>query len=350
MKTRDKKITIYDIAKEVGVSASLVSRVLTGKGSVSEKNRIRIQEVIDKYQFRPNALARSLLKKRTKMVGFVLPHIGNEYFSSVYYEFEKRATENGYVTILFNGKSDPVVERKILKTLEETRVESIIFMGGRADLVGLEDYYVEELRNLNKKIPCIICSSRADVFGCIGIHTNDIIGVNKLIAHIAEQGYKSIGILGGTDQSYPSLNKRRYFVETAKMYGIEVRKEWIIGNSFNATDGYESMKKLLLLDNLPEVACCINDHVAAGVISAAYDAGLHIPQDIAVTGYDGVEASRLSRPPVTTVYLNYSLYGQIIFEAMQKLLEGGAYRQLSLIEPELIVRQSSIKPNVSKLY
>ena len=102
----EKRITIYDIAAEVGVSASLVSRVVSGKGSVSDKTRKKIQDVIDKYDFRPNAMARGLQKSRTRMIGFMIPHIGNEYFSNVYYEFEKHASENGFMTILYKGKND----------------------------------------------------------------------------------------------------------------------------------------------------------------------------------------------------------------------------------------------------
>lgn len=341
---RDKKnITIYDIAKEAGVSASLVSRVVSGNGSVSEKNRLKIKELIKKYNFRPNALARSLQKSRTKMIGFILPHIGNEYFSSVYYEFEKKASANGYMTILCNGKSRPNVEQQILRTLEETRVEAVVFMGGRADLVGIEDIYVNELKTLNNTIPCVICSPRAEIFGCIGVHANDITGVNKIMSHLAEQGYKTVGILGGTDESYPSLDRKQFFKDSAKKYGMEIRQEWVIGNSFDAVDGAESMCKLLTLDKLPEVVCCINDHVAVGAINAAVNAGLRVPEDIAVTGYDGVEASILSRPQVTTVSPNYSLYGGTIFDAIHALLEGKEFKHINLIEPEIIIRESSIR-------
>ncbi|NLK75092.1 MAG: LacI family transcriptional regulator [Clostridiales bacterium] len=341
---KDKKnITIYDIAREAGVSASLVSRVISGNGSVSEKNRMKIQKLIDKYNFRPNAIARGLQKSRSRMIGFVLPHISTEYFSSTYYEFEKRASKAGYMTILCNGKSDPEVESKILRTLEETRVEAIIFMGGRADLIGVEDEYIDELRKVNKSIPCIVCSSRAEMFDCIGIHGDDYIGVNKLMAHLAQQGYKSLAILGGTDQSHPSKVKKQYFKEAAIRYGMEIRNEWIIGNSFNPEDGAEAMKQLLKQSHIPEVACCINDHVAVGAINVALDAGLVIPDDIAITGYDGVEASILSRPHITTVCPNYSEYGETIFQAMTALMEGREFEKLTLIEPEIIIRSSSLR-------
>lgn len=341
---RDKKnLTIYDIAKEAGVSASLVSRVISGNGSVSEKNRVKIQKLIQEKNFRPNALARGLQKSRTKMIGFVVPHIGNEYFSSVYYQFEKRASQNGYITILCNGKSDREVEHQILKTLEETRVEAVVFMGGRTDLIEIEDKYVDEINILNQTIPCVICSEKAERYGCIGVHINDLTGINQLVAHLAEQGYKSLGILGGNDSTYPSYNKKKHFREVARKYSMELREEWIIGKSFDPHDGAESMRQLLKLKNIPEVVCCINDHVAVGAMNAAIDAGLSIPEDIAITGYDGVEASILSRPSITTISPNYSLYGQTLFDAVTALLEGNGFNLINSIEPEIIVRESSVK-------
>lgn len=321
----------------------MVSRVVSGNGAVSEKNRVMIQELIDKYAYKPNGMARSLQKSRTGLLGFVMPHIGNEYFSSVYYEFEKLASENGYMTILFNGKSDPYTERRIIKSLEVARVEAIVIMGGRADLVGLENVFVDEIRNLNKSIPCIMCTERAFDFGCVGVHGNDRKSCAIAVEHLKSQGYKTLGILGGTEGSYPSVFRRRNILESAARYDITVQPEWIIGNSFDERDGKESMEKLLMLDKLPEAVCCINDHVAFGAVNAALDAGLKIPDDLAVVGFDGVSCSQMARPPITTVANDYEAYGRTIFEAVTAALEHRDFPALSLIEPRLIVRESSIK-------
>lgn len=337
-----RNITIYDIAREAGVSASLVSRVISGNGSVSDKNRRIIKELIEKYNFTPNALARGLQKSKNKTIGFLLPHVGNEYFSSVYYEFEKRAGADGYMTVLCNGKSSPEVESQILKTLEAARVEAIVIMGGRADLMELDEVYIEEIKTLNKSIPCVICSTRAfEKFGCIGIHADDKVGIDKLVQHIKEEGHQSFGVLGGTDASWPSYRKKQYFREAAADYGLEIREEWLIGNSFSVLDGAQSMEELLKCSELPDVICCMNDHVAVGAINAILDAGLHVPDDIAVTGYDGVEASLISRPKVTTICPNYSFFGETVYEAVKALLNGKEFSELTLIEPEIVIRESS---------
>lgn len=343
MRKDKKNITIYDIAKEAGVSASLVSRVVSGNGSVSEENRKKIKELIKKYNFKPNGLARSLQKSQTKMIGFVLPHVGNEYFSSVYYQFEKKASEKGYITILCNGKNDEGTESRLLSMLEESRVEAIVFMGGRADVVDIPEKYIEEFKKLQETIPCVLCTSNAQAFGCVGVHGDDEAGVDMLVAHLAEEGYQSFGILGGAYSRWPVYHKKNCFREAARKYNLELREEWIIGNSFDVWDGSQAMGQLLLQKELPEVVCCINDQVAVGAMNRAKDAGLRIPEDIAITGYDGVEASLLARPSITTISHNYREYGETIFEAITTLLEGKEYNTLTLIEPQIIVRESSKK-------
>lgn len=335
-----KNITIYDIAKEVGVSPSMVSRVLSGKGSVGEKTRERIQAVIDKYDFRPNAMARSLQKNRTKMIGFMIPHIGNEYFSNVYYEFEKHASENGYMTIVYNGKSDLGTELRILDVFLEARVEGVVIMGGGADANELDPAYREAVRKLNDRIPCIICNDQAHKLGCVGTHMNTVKATELLAAHLRERGYDSLGILGGSPTTFQSLVFKQHLREYAEAAGIETRNEWMHGISYNYEDGEEAMRELLRENRLPRAVCCINDYVAAGAMSVALEAGLRIPEDIAFTGRDNVTISRIVKPKLTTVSNNYQMLGNTLFQMIMLRLNGGKPAS-TLIEPELIVRESS---------
>lgn len=338
-----RNITIYDIAREAGVSTSMVSRVISGNGVVSEKNRIMVQEIVDKYKFKPNAIARGLQKSQTGLIGFVIPFIGNEYFSTVYYEFEKLASEKGYMIILNNGKNDHRLEGRILRVLEEARVEAIIIMGGRIDWVNIPEELRDEIRALNEIIPCILCSEQADEFGCIGVHSDDRLGCEMAVRYIAENGYKTMGILGGAGSSYPSYNKKKYLMEEADKYNIQIRKEWILGNSFNEIDGAESMRKLLQVGELPEIVFCINDHVAFGAQCEAQDAGLKVPQDIKFIGADGVRTSTMARPPITTVAIDFKQYAQTLFDAMMAAMEGRDFPTISRIPPTLIERKSTKK-------
>ena len=335
-----KNITIYDIAKEVGVSPSMVSRVLSGKGSVGAQTREKIQSVIDKYDFRPNAMARGLQQSRTKMIGFMIPHIGNEYFSNVYYEFEKHASESGYMTIVYNGKSDLGTELKILDAFIEARVEAVVIMGGGADATELNAEYVSAVKRVNDRIPCIICSDQANRLGCVGTHMNIARATELLIEHLREKNYTSLGILGGAPETYPSVMFKKHLRDCAAANGIEIRDEWIHGISYNPEDGEKAMKKLLEQKTLPRVVCCINDYVACGAMSVALDAGLRVPDDIAFTGRDNVEISQIIKPKLTTVANNYEMLGSTLFQMISIRLDGGSASS-TLIEPELIVRDST---------
>ena len=338
---RKRKVTIRDIAEEAGVSNSMVSRVVSGNGVVSEANRIRINELLEKYKYKPNAMARGLQKSKTGLIGFVIPHIGNEYFSSVYYEFEKHASEAGYMTTLYNGKSDPVVESRILSALEEARVEATVIMGGRLDLMQLENHYTDELRDFAADIPSVLCTIRADEFGCMGVHSDDAMACSILVRYLKDRKYRTVGILGGTEMSFPSAYKRKCILEELAKAGLETRPEWIIGDSFNEIDGAQSMRALLKCEEVPEVVFCMNDHVAFGALIEARDSGLRIPQDISIIGADGVEISTMSRPAISTVKIDFKTYGTKLFEAMKAAIAGEEYPQLTLIKPELIIRGSS---------
>lgn len=338
--TLRKSVTIYDIAKEVNISPSMVSRVLSGKGSVSDKTRKKIQDVIDKYEYRPNAMARGLQKNRTQMIGFMIPHIGNEYFSKTYYEFEKYASANGYMIMLANGKNDIGAESRILGVFEEARVEGIIIMGGRIDTIDLEERHIEEIRKLNERVPCILCSEMADRFGCVGTHMDSTSVARKLVDYLHSKGYKSLGILGGANSRYPSVAMKDGIKKEAFEKGILVKEEWIHGVSYDEYDGAEAMRELLKQKELPRAVCCINDTVAFGAMDVAMDAGLRIPEDIAFTGNDGLHISEMCRPRLTTIAADFEKMGKTLYEMMQARMEEREVENY-LIQPKLIIRQST---------
>lgn len=340
----EKRITIYDIASEVGVSPSLVSRVVSGNGSVSDKTRKKIQDVIDKYNFRPNEMARGLQKSRTRLIGFMIPHIGNEYFSNVYYEFEKHASENGYMTILYNGKNDPGTEKKILRVFDEVRVEAAVIMGGNVDAVALDEDYVHAINTLNRRVPCVLCSEQAEKFGCVGVHMDTRKKAEMIAEHLYKKGYRTAGILGGAASGkysrYPTTKMYEEFLHYTKEYGIKVLPEWIHGVSYDERDGEAAMKELLTNKELPRAVCCINDHVAYGAMLAAQDAGLKIPGDIAVVGSDNVHIARMARPSLTTVAVDFEQMGRIIFEKIIERPRAGQPVSY-MIDPVLIERDST---------
>lgn len=339
--TTKKITTIYDIAKEAGVSPSTVSRVISGRGAVSPQKREIIQQIIEACEYKPNAFARGLQKSKSGIIGYVVPNIGSEYFALTYMEFEKHASADGYMVAVYNGKSIRSAESQIFKRLEEARVEAVVIMGGRIDDATLAQDGIDEVRQLNQKIPCVLCSARADDFGCTGIHTDDRAGAELAMRHLRDRGYHSVGFLGGYPGSIPRINKARFMKEYAEKYGLLFRPEWEIGNSFDEEDGARSMEMLLKQKELPEALYCVNDNVAIGAMGIAQDAGLRIPEDISLIGNDGIRLTEQIRPQVTTVAVDFPVYGKAIYEAVQAKLSGDESSGKILIPPHLIVRSTT---------
>lgn len=339
----NKKVTIYDIAKEAGISASQVSRAISGNGYVSDENRNKIMDLVEKYSYRPNVVARNLKKGRSNSVGFLLPHVYQEYFPYLYQRFEEEMTDNGYVTIVCNGRSWIENEIRNLQMLEEMQVDAVVMIGGTLDQVNWEEYpdFIQAVRKISEKIPCVLCSDRAAELGCSGVYVDAEKCVSELMAHLAEQGYRKMGILGGVASVYPSEQLKGYLREAAAKYGLEFRSLWQVNSSYNSMDGAEAMKKMLQREELPEVICCINDEIAVGAMGAALDAGLRIPQDIAFTGYDGVWLGREFRPRLTTIQFDFDTMGHKLVEMILGILDGNREPEVVPVAPWLEIREST---------
>ncbi len=340
-----KRVTIYDIAREAGVSASQVSRAISGNGYVSEENKAKIQTLVDRYDYKPSAMARNLQKGTSNMIGFLIPHISDEYFSYVYYRFEEEMKKKGYITVVFNGKSTPWEEIPILHLLEEIRVDALVIIGGSLDGIdwSRRREYVEIIQSLSQKIPCILGNERAGQLNCAGVCANIDGGAEALVAHLAEQGFRTMGILGGLESVQPSVRLQEALKEQAEKRGIEFRPQWRVHSSYNARDGAEAMRTLLQQKELPEVVCCINDEIAIGAMGVALDAGLKIPRDIAFTGYDGVYLSQEFRPQLTTIQMDFAAMGHALAQAVEEGLSGKGSSTVTSVDPWLEVRQSTLR-------
>lgn len=340
---QSKKITIYDIAEEAGISASQVSRALSGKGYVSAENRTKICALVEKYNYRPNAVARNLKRGRSNYIAFLIPHIYQEYFPYVYDSFEKEMGDKGYLTIVFNGRSTYEREVKEIRLLEDSQVDAAVIIGGTLDQVDWDRYpdFVQAVKNLNGKIPCILGSDRAESLGCCGVYVDSEACVEEMVAYLAGQGHRSMGILGGVGSVYPAILLRERLAKYAVKYHMELRPEWQIYSSFNSTDGAAAMRTLLQQDALPSVVCCINDEIAVGAMGVAMDAGLRVPQDMAFTGYDGVWLGKEFRPQLTTIQMDFDTMGRKLAESVIKRLEGNQEISTVPVKPWLELREST---------
>lgn len=308
-----KSVTIYDIASEAGVSPATVSRVINSSAGVSPEKEVRIKEVIDKYQFRPNAIATGLKTKSSKTIGFIVPDIKNTYFAQIFYELQVRAKQKDYMVFLCNTENDREVESKILHALLDKQVETVVMMGGRIDDFPINSLRLRELTKINKKVPLVL-TSRTSEIDCMQLINDDKGCMRQVVEHLVSKGHKDVALVGGNDTIKPSYYRRRYFLEIMEEYRMNIKDEWLIDSELTMAGGIEALEKLWACEQKPTAICGINDMVAMGVVNACHKKKIQVPEQVAIIGCDGVPQTEFSIPALTTVATDYAFFGQSILD------------------------------------
>lgn len=342
---QEKSITIYDIAKEAEVSPATVSRVLTGNARVSSIKKERIMSLIEKYNFQPNALARSLINKESKSIGFILPDITNPFFSAVFLEAEKHALSLGYTIILCNSMNDNMmnqtnVESLYLRMLCEKQVDGIIFMGGRTNERNATLEQAQELIDINNKIPIVIINGKIKGLESHNIITDEKEGIYNLVKYLDSLGHKKLGFIGGRKGITSTDVKLNAFNKAIEHFNLYTQKDWVVPSSFSIEDGYESMQKLLDSSEIPTAVLAVNDFTAIGAIQAAEDRGLKVPEDISITGFDGIYLTDIFKPKITTVSQNYTQLGQLAIDTVISLANKGKVKKETIVNTQLMIKDS----------
>lgn len=341
-KSKDfKKITIYDIAEEAGVSISTVSRVLTGSSGVRASNREKVQKVIDKYNFHPSAVARSLTETKRKVIGFIMPDVRNPYYADLYMACDKIANQNGYSLFLSNTLSDLESELGQIDLMEEHRVDAIILIGGNVDELYSNTKYVEKVNQICTTTPILVIG-KLDGTSCPQIRIDAIKSMDIIMDHLLSLGHEDIAIIGGYDGVASSFEKRQRFKQLLRMNQIAVREEFCSNNGgYDFITGYQNMNRLFDDNQIPTAVIAINDSTATGIIQSIQEHGKKIPEDISLISYDNTFICDMVNPKLTSIDYNYDEFAATVIETTIALCKHEDAPLLQLIEPTLVIRKSS---------
>lgn len=336
----NESITVYDIAKEAGVSPATVSRVLTNSAKVSDEKKTRILEIIKKYDFEPNGFARSLSKQESKTIGMIVPDIRNPFYATLFVNCEVEASRYGYNMILCNTMNDLSNESVHLRSLLEKRVDAIIQLGGSVDEVNPSIPYIELINKIAKKIPIIIGGELegADVYRIIPEQTH---GMKTLLAYLNGLGHKEIALVGGCDSIIPTLQKRLHYKSYLEEHNMLFRKELVIDSNYSLDGGYEAAQQLIVLGKLPSAIIAVNEAIAMGVMKAMGEKGLRIPDDLSVIGYDDTFYAEMTVPQLTCISYNLNQYAEKIMETVIHVISKNENEKYKYIPTNLVVRGSS---------
>ncbi|MEX3021679.1 LacI family DNA-binding transcriptional regulator [Kluyvera sp. STS39-E] len=305
-------MSIQKIARLAGVSVATVSRVLNNSDSVKDKNREKVLEAIRQSNYQPNLLARQLRTSRSSMILVLVSDISNPFCADVVKGIEEQAEKNGYRILLCNSGSSIERSRSSLQLLAGKMVDGIITMDAFSKL--------PELTQLIGETPWVQCAEYADAgeVSCVGIDDAD--ASQAVVRYLSGKGRQRIALINhDLSYKYAQLRQKGYIrqLETSKQawQAITYASEL----SFSA--GKLAMEELLAAEERPDAVFAVSDTLAAGAMSAIQQAGLRVPEDIAVAGFDGTELAEMVSPPLTTIVQPSKDIGRQAFSLLLQKIE-----------------------------
>ncbi|RLE27836.1 LacI family transcriptional regulator [Candidatus Acetothermia bacterium] len=331
-------VTIKDVARAAGVSPSTVSRALNDSPLIREETKARIRRIAEELGYERNELARGLVMGASGAIGLVIPDITNPFFAEVTRGVGEVAHARGYGVILCNTEEDPERERSYIRLLRRKRVDGLILT-----TVTAEDPYLKALAR--SKTPFVLVSRASQVVPAPYVGADDRLGGRLAVEHLVGLGHRRIAFIGGPPDVQSCVDRLAAFEAVLAEAGIPIREDWLLFSDFTQGSGYQAGKKLLSSEDRPTAVFAANDVVALGVLQAADELGLRVPEDLSVVGYDDISYAALPRIQLTTVAQPSFEMGTIAAEWLLTVREGKPQRRLyRLLTPRLVVRQTTAPP------
>lgn len=338
-----RAITIYDIAKEAGVSAATVSRVLTNSTNVRAEKREKVLRLVEKYNFKPNALAKGLADTKSKIIGILVADIRNPFYAELFISCEKAAKDAGYTVLLCNSFNELEQEVLLLEKLQEQRVDAIIQIGGRVDDLITDVSYAAKVNQIMTTVPVVV-TGKLEGTRCRMVRIDASRAMDLLMEHLLGLGHQKIALVGGNLKVLSTFEKFVCYQETLKRNGIEFVPELVEENgTYTAQSGYELMTRVFARGVVPTAVIAINDFAAAGVMRCIQERGYRIPEDISLVSYDNTQMADLLIPRLTSIDYDYESFGKKLVETAIAAMNAETGEQLQTVTPHLVIRESSGK-------
>jgi LacI family transcriptional regulator len=325
---------IRDIAKSAGVSVTTVSKVINNHPNVSPITKARILQVIRDEQFIPNQTARGLVKGRSNTLGmFLTTGLSHPFFSSVMVGFEGALKKTGY-DLLYLAQVDWNPEYSLVRHCKSRNVEGVLIFGFQR-----HDFNFDEM--IQSEIPTIFIDM--DLIGRrSGFVTSDNTESIKIaVRYLHGLKHRKIAFVAGLLDSYVGKLRFEGYLKAIKELGLPYLSEYISTGDFTKESGYKSMKAFLQLNEPPTAVVCSSDMSAVGVMEAAKEAGLSVPQDLSIIGFDDIEMSKHTQPTLTTIRQDFLTIGNQSILQLNDMINTPNFSPPALIVPtELVIRNS----------
>jgi len=339
---KDSPVRLKDIARDLSLSTVTISKVLRGHSDIGEETRKRVLKRMEELNYQPNFAARALITGRTWTIGLVVPDLLHPFFAQVAKAISAGIRGQGYSLMITSSEEDPELERQEIEQLLARRVDVM--------LIASAQWTVESFRRIEeRRTPYILIDRRFTGLPANFVGVDDeavgLLGTN----HLIEQGCRRVAHIRGPETS-TALGRVEGFKRALAAHQLAALPEHIVSIGTSGDDrgepgGYEAAKKLLATVPRPDGIFCFNDPVALGAMRAILDAGLRIPEDIAVVGCGNVLYSDFLRVPLTSIDQDSAAIGRHAAEMALALVaaKDPLRPRTELVSPRLVVRASSLR-------
>jgi LacI family transcriptional regulator len=332
-------VTIKTIAKAAGVHPSTVSRALapTAEDHIGGDTITRIRALADSLGYEPNPWARSLRTRRSLTVGMVMPRL-TDFLAPMFEGAEDRAREHGYHAVAASTRDNDLEERKVITAMLERRVDGLIIATSAA-----ESPFLDELAERRVRFQLLNRVSGSHP----SVSVNDELGGYWATMHLLRRGHDRVGFVAGPLRFSSAAMRLRGFERAHAEAGLQVDPALVRESGFDPVSGAAAASMLLALPDRPTAVFAVNDPVAIGVLAAARDLGLRVPEDLAVVGFNDNDLSQMLAVPLSSVSIPLEKMGRLAVDLLIEQIKDGPPRS-EVLEPRLVVRASSRRPPASR--
>jgi LacI family transcriptional regulator len=317
-------VTIRDVAAKAGVSVATVSRVFNRKGPIREDTMQRVMDVASELQYVPHAGARSLSTRSTRTIGVVLPDLHGEFFSEVIRGIDLAARQAGFHLLLSGSHADREEMRAVVQAVRGL-VDGLIVMSPDLEPSAL-------VADLPPGLPVVMLNSKVGGHPSVTIDNSG--GARDVVKHLHALGHRRIAFISGPTHNADAEQRRRGYRTAMSALNLEVIE---CPGTFTEESGFEAGKALISGRKRPTAVFAANDSMAIGALSAFLEAGLRIPEDVALVGFDDIPIARFLAPPLTTVKVPIAELGRRGFAL---LTDGAPAKPVAKLSTSLVVRRS----------
>lgn len=327
--------TMKLVAEMSGVSITTVSHVINNTRVVSKDVRDRVESVIQQLNYVPSAIARSLKNDRSNTIGMMIPNNSNPYFAEVIQGVEDASFEQGFNIILCNAYDDPEKQLEYIRVLMSKRIDGLILVSS-----GTDESLAKLLAEVN--VPKVLVDREVAGVSADFIEADHEQGAYLATRYLIELGHREIACVSGPQELLPCQDRISGYHRALHEAGLTEKPEYLIYSDFTSQGGYAAFEQMLHLPNRPSAIFASNDLMAFGGICAAHAAGIRIPDQLSVVGYDDIALASFCTPPLTTVAQPKYEIGSVTAKTLiERIVNSDMPWKRDKLETQLVVRQST---------